>query len=260
MSSVGGPVSADQYLRGLLAREAVDTGPKSPLRGLASEVETIAREIAGGQVLGVHPAGGFERGTANASGVSLDLLVSLAPTLSEPVGSVYEALYEQLDRRGLQLIRRDISIAALMGGIGVDVIPGRREALTTDVHEFWLDRPGRAVKTNLTQHVINAASAGRREEVRVMKLWRDQQELDFPSFYLELTVTAALRKHPLGDLAANVWAVLGYLESLFPARSVLDPVNANNIVSDLLDSAGRDAIRKAAAAARAARAWTEIVS
>ena len=65
---------------------------------------------------------------------------------------------------------------------------------------------------------------------------------------------------PKGELAANVWTVFGYLESLFPARSVVDPANANNIVSDLLSPPQRDAIRKAAAFTRAARAWTDIVS
>jgi hypothetical protein len=93
----------------------------------------------------------------------------------------------------------------------------------------------------------------------VLKLWRDQHGLDFPSFYLELSVVAALRRRPAAGLAENVWAVLGYLESLFPARSVLDPVNANNIVSDQLTPAGRDAVRRAAQYCRHGRAWSEII-
>ena len=253
-------MTADEYLRDLLSREAVDSGPKSPLRALARDVHDICRDIVGGDLLAVYPAGGFEKGTTNVSGLSVDLLVSLAPKLNVPIGEVYEALYAALDSRGLELIRRDISVAVLMNDVGVDIIPGRREALTTDVHEFWLSRAERAVKTNLTQHVLDAAAAGRSEEIRVLKLWREQHELDFPSFYLELTVRAALRKKPKGDLAANVWTVLGYLEGLFPARSVLDPANANNIVSDLLGPKERDVIRKAAAYARAARAWTDIVA
>lgn len=258
--SSGGTVTADEYLRAILAREAVDTGAKSPVRRLEAEVTAVCREVVGEGLLGVHPTGGFEKGTANATGLSVDLLVSLAPGFRRPVQDVYEAVYAALDARGLELIRREISIAALIDDVGVDIIPGRREAMTTDVHEFWLSRPGRPVKTNLTQHILDVAASGRREEIRVLKLWREQRELDFPSYYLELTVRAALRKHPRGDLAANVWAVLGYLESLFPARSVVDPANANNIVSDLLKAPERDVIRKAAGYARAARAWTDIIA
>ena len=131
--------------------------------------------------------------------------------------------------------------------------------MITDVHELWLNRLGRMVKTNLTQHVLDTVAGGRREEIRIVKIWRDQQGLDFPSFYLELSVLAALKRRPAGTLAENVWAVFGYLESLFPARSVLDPVNAINIVSDLLGPPEKEAIRKAAQYARAGRAWSEIV-
>lgn len=253
-------MTADEYLRDILSREAVDTTSKSPLRALAGEVTEVCRDVAGKDLIDVYPTGGFEKATTNATGVSIDFLVSLAPKLRRPIGEVYEAIFAALDARGFELIRRDISIAVLMDDVGVDVIPGRREAMTSDGHEFWLSRPGRTVKTNLTQHVLDTAASGRTEEIRVLKLWREQQELDFPSFYLELTVRAALRKNQKGELAANVWTVLGYLESLFPARSVVDPANANNIVSDLLSGPERDVIRKSAAFARAARAWTDIVS
>jgi hypothetical protein len=138
-------------------------------------------------------------------------------------------------------------------------VPAKREAMGTDVHELWVASANRMVKTNPTQHIIDVAGSGRIEEIRVIKLWRDQIGLNFPSFYLELSVIAALRKRPLGALADNVWAVLGYLENLFPARSVLDPVNANNIVSDLTDAATKDAVRKAAQFARGGRAWSEII-
>ena len=257
---MGGAVTADEYLRSILAREAPPAGARAPVRQVEAEIGALCRDIVGDKLLGIHPTGGVEKGTTNATGLSVDLLVSLAPGLDRPVGEIYEAIYAALDARGHELIRRDISVAALMGDIGVDIVPGRREAMTSDVHEFWLSRPQRTVKTNLTQHILDIAASGRREEIRVLKLWREQRELDFPSFYLELTVRAALRQHPKGDLAANVWAVFGYLENLFPARSVVDPANANNIVSDLLTASERGAIRKAAGFARAARAWTDIIA
>jgi len=253
-------VTADEYLRDILAREAVDTAADSPLRALERDVSGVCREVVGDALVGVYPTGAFEKGTANASGLAADFLVSLAPGRGTSIGDADEAIHEAFDRRGFELIRRDVSIAALIDDIGVDIVPGRRESMTSDVHEIWLSRPGRRIKTNPAQHVVDAANAGRIEETRVLKLWREQRELDFPSFYLELTVRAALRKAAPGDREANVWAVVGYLEKLFAARSVVDPANANNIVSDLLRPPERDAIRKAAAFARAARAWVDIIS
>lgn len=259
MGSATTSISADEYLRELLKREAVNTGMKSPLRALRKEIQEVCLELTDGKLLGLYPTGGFEKGTANASGVSIDYLASFAPTTQEPIRELYERLYAALERRGLEAVRRDVSVAVIMGDYGVDIIPAKREAMSSDMHELWLTRLGRPVKSDLTQHILNTASSGRREEIRVLKIWRDQQGLDFPSYYLELSVVAALRRRPQGELAANVWAVFGYLESLFPARSILDPVNANNIVSDMLGPPGKDNIRRAALYARRARAWSEII-
>ena len=141
----------------------------------------------------------------------------------------------------------------------VDILPARRLGLNTDEHLVYLRRTGEGVITNLTQHVLDGIACGRREEIRLLKLWRDQQQLDLPSFYLELAVIAALRRRSAGELAGNVWEVLGYLETLFPARSLLDPANANNIVSDQMTAAQKDAVRKAAQYARAGRSWHDII-
>lgn len=259
MASVETPVSADTYLRGILAREYVDSSMKSPLRLLEPIVSSYLADFEPGAVLEVYPTGAFEKGLSNASGVVIDFIISFAPTTRATAHELYEALFDALNRRRLQPIRRDVSVALMLEGLAVDLIPAKRESMIADVHELWLTRLERAVKSNLTQHILDAVAAGRREEIRVIKIWRDQQGLDFPSFYLELAVVAALRKRPVGTLAENVWAVFGYLEGLFPARSALDPVNANNIVSDQLSPPGKDAIRRAAQYARKARAWTEII-
>src|SRR5690606_7329810 len=118
----------------------------------------------------------------------------------------------------------------------------KREAMSGEVHELWISRSKRAIKTSPFAHARHIRESGRIDEIRCLKIWRDQIGLDFPSFYLELSVLAARRNRPQGRLADNVWTVLGYLETLFPARSLLDPFNANNIVSDHMDAAGKDGV------------------
>ena len=259
MSEVGVTVSASSYLRGILAREAVDVGMQSPLRLFESEIEGICRHWAGDHLLEVYPTGAFEKGTANRSGVTIDFLVSLSPAANYSMSDVYETLYEALHAAGLEPVRRDVSIGITLGRAAVDVLPARRVGLNTDEHAVFLRRTGETVITNLTQHVLDGIACGRREEIRLLKLWRDRQQLDLPSFYLELAVVAALRRRPAGTLADNVWEVLGYLETLFPARSLLDPANANNIVSDQMTAVQKDAVRKAAQYARAGRSWHDII-
>lgn len=259
MSPTGVQVSADEYLRDILAREEVDAGRRSPLRALQAEIRGLCGSIPGAKLLDVYPTGGFEKGTANRSGIHIDFLASFAPASILPTGDMFEEVFDAVAAEGHETVRRDVSVALMLGNVPVDIVPARREAMTADVHEIWLSRHRRTVKTNLTQHVLDAQASGRHEEIRVIKIWRDQQGLDFPTFYLELSVVAALRRRPRADLAQNVWTVLGYLETLFAARSILDPTNANNILSDQMTPAGKETVRRAAQFARAARAWSEII-
>lgn len=253
-------MSPSDYLRAILHREAVDTGLSSPLRRLEGQVERLARAWARRRLLEVYPAGAFEKGTANQSGMSIDFVISLSPDTPFTISQIYESLHGALWRGGLDPVRRSVSIGLLLDGVAVDLIPAKREALFTDLHELHSSRRGTAIKTNLAQHLLDAYDHGRQEEIRILKLWRDQAGLDFPSFYLELATVSALRHRPRGELADNVWHVLGYLEQSFVSRGVLDPANVNNVVSAEMTTAEKRTVAATAAAARNGRPWSAIVA
>ncbi len=259
MSSVVSYVSPSDFLRAILQREAVDTGTNAPLRGLEAQVQALCDGWAGRYLLEVYPAGAYEKGTANQSGISIDFVVSLSPQTPFLTRQIYESLFSHLERHGLEPERRAVSLALRLDGATIDILPAKRESLSTDIHEIYSTRRNVAMKTNLNHHVLDVIESGRREEIRVLKLWRDQHELDFPSFYLELSTVAALKRRPLGELADNVWAALGYFEQLFVGRAILDPANANNVVSAEMTTNEKMAIAAAATATRATRSWSEIV-
>jgi tRNA nucleotidyltransferase (CCA-adding enzyme) len=71
-------MSPDEYLQAILTREAVDTGPFSPVRGMQGMLYPIIQKWAGNRLLGVHPSGSFMKGTANMSGTDIDLFISLS--------------------------------------------------------------------------------------------------------------------------------------------------------------------------------------
>jgi hypothetical protein len=247
-------------LRAILHREAGDTGADAPLRRLEAEIERLCQIWAGRHLLEVYPAGAYEKGTANQSGVSIDFVVSLSPQTPFRMREIYESLHGALEREGLEPVRRPVALGLRLEGATIDIIPAKRESIANDIHEIYSSRREAAMKTNLTHHVLDTVEAGRREEIRILKLWRDQHGLEFPSFYLELATVAALRKRPLGELSDNVWHALGYFAQLFVARATLDPANANNVVSEELGTAQKMAIARAAAEIRTSgRPWSEIV-
>jgi len=260
----GSTMTPDQYLRQILAREAVDTGVFSPARQVQATLQYAINVWANRFLLSVTPSGSFAKGTANLSGTDIDLFISVHQDTPETLADVYNTLDNRLRQSGYVTRRQNVSIGVTVGGQKVDLVPAKRQNALTGDHSLYRSKAGTWTKTNVDTHVALVRNSRRLEEIRVLKLWRDQHGLDFPSFYLELTVieslgTTLLTSEPYGDLANNVWKVLQYLRDRFADRRVMDPANTNNVISDDLTSAEKGAIKAAAAKSLAATNWNQIV-
>jgi len=252
-------VSASEYLRDILARETVTREALAELPHVQSKITALCNAWGSRHIVDVTPGGSFEKSMTNRSGISVDYVVWIHAQSERRIPALYESMFSAFQRLGLAPVRRDVTLALNLGHMMVDLLPAKRLSMISDIHEIYSTRRGAAVTTNLNQHVLDSHDAGWQDEVRVLKLWRDQNGLDFPSYYLELATQAALRRRPAGALADNVWVALGFFERLLVPRAMLDPANAANIVSDELTAAQKRSIALAAAAARSGRPWSEIV-
>ncbi len=253
-------MAADQYLQTILNREAVDTGPYSAVRGVQSVIQPPIAQWAGNQLLGVSPSGSFMKGTANRSGTDIDLFISLSPNVRETLKEIYESLFTRLSQIGYNPKQQNVSINVKVSGYSVDLVPAKHQGGYGTDHSLYRRRGGEWQKTNVTTHIAHVRQYGRLSESRILKVWRSQKGLDFPSFYLELTVIDALSWQVLHEtLSGNVWKVFEYLRDSFVNARVVDPANTNNIISDDLLAAEKAKIKAAATAALGAKTWEEIV-
>jgi hypothetical protein len=253
-------VTANEYLFRILLRERVDTSPNSPVRTVQLLLMPLIREWAGSVLVGVYPSGSFMKGTAVLSGTDIDLFISISELCTDSLGDIYEKLFRQLSEKGYSPKRQNVSINIKMGSHSVDLVPAKRQYSTTTDHSLYVRRQASWQKTNVFTHISHIANAGRQQESRILKLWRNQKNLDFPSFYLELAVIKALTGWALNtSLDARVWAVFQYLRDSFPAARFVDPANSNNVISNDLTAIEKRAISSAASKALAAQTWEEIV-
>jgi hypothetical protein len=253
-------VTPDEYLQGILNREAVDTGIFSPVRGVHTVLHPIVQEWAGNRLLTMHPSGSFMKGTANKSGTDIDFFISLSEQTTESLQEIYDKLFNRMNERGYSPTRQNVSINVRVNGYSVDLVPGKRQNSYGVDHSLYRRKAGTWTKTNVVTHINRVTGAGRLAESRVIKLWRNQKRLDFPSFYLELTVIDALSQQLFGTLSGNVWKVLEYLRDRFPIARVVDPANTNNIISDDLSAAERARIKVMAEQTLIASNWGEIIT
>src|SRR5258708_1762689 len=185
-------LQADEYLRSLLAREAVDNTDTSPLLTVQAELMPLLRTWAGSSLLAVHPSGSFAKGTAIRSGTDIDLFLSLAENAGQSLREVYEGLYTALVDAGYEPRRQNVSLNIRINGNSVDLAPGHRQNAENADHTLYLSKRSAWIKTNIHKHIAYVRAPQRQDETRILTLWRNQHNLDFPPFYLELVVIRVL--------------------------------------------------------------------
>ena len=250
----------NDYLRQILARESVDTGTFSPVLGCQATLDPILKAWGNRFLLSVSPSGSFAKGTANRSGTDLDLFLSLSQETPETLSDIHKTMVKALTEAGYKPRPQNVSIGVRVGNYDVDLVPGKRQNLLTLDHSLYKRRGDTWTKTDVRQHIAKVVASGRQSEIRLVKLWRRQKGLEFPSFYLELVVIEALKATWLSSPADNFRTVMTYLRDNFTSARFVDPANTNNIISDDLTVAEKQAIKTSAAAALAAPYWRDIVT
>jgi hypothetical protein len=252
-------MSDDPYLLSLIRRETVDTGVNSPVRGVILTLRPMLMQWSNNYLAGLTPSGSFAKGTAIRSGTDIDLFVSLRSDTPNTLEEIYTRLASWMQSAGYMPRRQNVSINIRVGSYDVDLVPAKRQDNQSRDHSLYRRKAGNWTKTNVDKHIATVRAGGRLLETRILKLWRNQKRLEFPSFYLELTVIEALRYSRAGTLSARVASVLEYLSDSFVNARVVDPANTNNIISDDLTFAEKNAVKRAAETALNGR-WSEFVS
>jgi hypothetical protein len=250
-------MNEDQYLKSVLARERVDTGDASPVRGVQKLLGPVLLKWSRPYLRHIVPSGSFAKQTANKSGTDIDLFISLKHDVPNTLEEISNSLTNALWQAGYAPSGRNVAINIRVNGYDVDLIPARHQGGVNEDHSLYTRKNGSWIQTNVRKHIVTVRRGLRISEIRLMKLWRDQHNLELPSFYLELTTIEAL-KGSGGGLAKNVVKVLTYIRDHFPQARVIDPANTNNVISDELNFLEKVQIAGQAAASLG-RPWTEFV-
>ncbi|MCF8054370.1 MAG: hypothetical protein K9K75_04030 [Deltaproteobacteria bacterium] len=210
-------------------------------------------------------SGSRAKGTAISLVSDVDYLVSLTSGCNENSGglkSIYDGLYTKLNNSYQNVRKQNVSVRINLGGLQVDVTPARKQNGLTNDHWVYLSKSGSRQQTNIQKHITDISQSGRTNEIKIIKIWRELNQLDFPSIYLEYLIVKNILQYKGPDFASNAFYIFQELAKdtgnpLF-AR-VVDPANSNNILSDLLTATEKGKIMAKAKVAVSQQYWEKIV-
>jgi len=265
-------MTADEYLQGTVAKYAVENGPASDGEREACALVRLISEWAGRDLVGFQLSGSYEKGTAVTLGTDVDILISVKKP--GDAKETYLSLYQHCLEKHLPPETHGVAIRITSNGVKVHIIPwnldrveqegsnGSHAGKSDHQHTLYHHRQERVIETDLSKHADFVRESDRADEIRAFKIWRERQQLEWPSFFLELTVIQALADadNPKSEaLANNISTVLRYLTTDFLRLPVIDPANADNVVSDELTSKEKSVIARAARKSLAMGAWERVI-
>lgn len=252
-------MTQDEYVESILNKYQVATGPNSPAERVANVIIPSLKQWAGLQLAGIQFSGSYAKSTAVSIGTDVDLFISLKSTTAGTLKEIYDSLFNAASKAGWTPRRQNVSIGISHSGLDIDLTPGRIQEGYQNYHSLYRRRVDSWTQTNVALHVQTIRNSGRTREIRAIKVWRQIQSLDFPSFLLELTVLEALKGRRQDTLAANVLAALSFIGENLPSLRLVDPANSNNVVSSDLTANEKSTISQKAATSAKQPSWSSIL-
>jgi hypothetical protein len=252
-------VTADEYVRAIVARKKASTGEGSPGYAAYIAMYPIIREWAAGYLAEMKFSGSYAKGTAIRGGTDVDFFLSLVETTPGTLKEIYSSLVTFLRGKGFSPRAQNVSVGITVGSTKIDLVPGRRQSNYTGDHSLYRRKADTWMQTNIDKHIFCVRGSLRVDDICAVKVWRQLRNVEFMSFFLELLVIEALKGQRYDTPAANLWMALQFIANNVETVRIVDPANTNNVISDDMTLEEK---RKVAAAAREtlnATQWGQVI-
>lgn len=203
-----------------------------------NNLSAILGAWAGNHLTEIKLSGSRAKGTATDLTSDMDIFVSLSSTCPHSLKDIYNSCYDYLRSRINHVRKQNVSIGVTMSFIGatytVDIVPARRQSQWGGDHSLYKNKSDTWIKTNVDTHIRQIQDSGRQFDIVALKIWRDLNNIKFPSIYLECFALEYLKYRPLHHCTSNFYHLLNSIASNIEQTIIYDPANSNNILSDEL--------------------------
>ncbi|MFZ2522064.1 MAG: nucleotidyltransferase [Minisyncoccia bacterium] len=238
----------DPYIRQIVSQHTPNV--TYIVQNKINELKPHINAWANGHAYVLKLSGSHAKGTAITGTTDIDIFISLDPSVgtSNTLENVYNTLRNRFSIAGYTPREQNVSVGINHTGLKIDVVAGVKHHILGLDHSVWKRKAKTWTKTNIDAHINLVKNSGRVFDIKLIKIWRKLHDLDFPSFYLELSVIEALKGTGLlgSSPGNNFIKVMNYLVNDFEDRVIKDPSNQNNEVSDELSVEEKQKIKNLA--------------
>jgi hypothetical protein len=245
------------YLESLLAGQILMPAELAQLQELRSLIEGQLSTFEGTPRF--YYAGSYGKDTIIRSSYDLDIVMYWPHDTPYTLAGIFSAVGDSLRKNWTVVQPKTVAWRLPFdNGFHVDVVPGRAIDRGFRYANLYRTDTGQSLQTSIKVHIENVRRSGRRELIRLLKLWRFRRSVPVKSFVLELMAIEGAKGTSLTELEPQLSAALIHIRDHMRTGSVQDPANSNNDLANSMSASERTLTSTAAGAAIQANTWAEV--
>ena len=257
------PFNSDEYVKKILTEEHLKANP-AVFKNVIAYREKLKQWLVYkfGNKLAALPedTGSFYKRTAIASNYDLDIVLPFRKNSYNTLEEMYYDVYESIRKaygNSATVIKQTKAIGITFeleeSQIHFDVVPGREinnYAVEKDLNLYvkpdWIWQRGGSFKTNVCiQKKMTTNKPEARAILKLLKKYRDRNNLPLPTLIMEHCVVAALSNNNFGVYASpteNLLNSMDFISNKMEQKSLIDIANSNNNLHDKVSNVQRSYI------------------
>lgn len=199
-----------------------------------NSIEKVLKNELNRYNIRIYYAGSYAKSTGMKNSLDMDLVIRFPSTIRQNTKECYELVYDVLKRNNWGPRRRNAAIRisqySLPGSTTLehaDIVP-EKQISNTQFCNLWLNRENRALKTSVHRHLEETKKLGMHDLIRLLKYWRSQYKLLYPSFILEQCLIRWKNDEPRNasqDIITRLQTHVHYIARRIKNISLKDPAN-----------------------------------
>jgi len=253
-------MSNDDYLLQLLAQQNLTQAQLNTLQTLREQIEAQLSVLQGSPRF--YYAGSFGKKTMIRESFDLDIVIYWPHDYGYSLKDISDAVGNILKKNWKFVNPKTVAWELpFEGGFHIDVVPGRAIDGTFKYANLYRRDKDSSFQTSIKVHIDTVRDSGRRDVIRLMKLWRTKQAVPFKkSLALELMTINGCKGTLTDAIEKQLIAALAHVRDSIMTARIVDPANTNNVLSEEISLVERSKIRAAADSALKAQYWSQVLT
>jgi hypothetical protein len=246
-----------QFLSNLLQQQALSETELQALRSLRDKIEGQLRVFEGEPRF--YYGGSYGKDTIIRASYDLDVVMYWPHSRTYTLSDIFSSVGTELRKHWQTVQQKNVAWSLpFNGGFHVDVVPGKAIDPTFEYANLWRSETAQPLQTSIKRHISNVRKSGRRDVIRLLKLWKIRKQVPVKSFVLEILAIEGAKGASFEDLGAQLQAALTFTRDNIHSKRIIDPANSNNDLAASMTTTDKVATYHAADAAVRARTWNEV--